>query len=156
MPAKVLAFDEDVEALLAEAQLPTADLATSRSLSLLGLREEGRLVGVVGIEVHGRVGLLRSLAVIPTRRNAGIGTGLVSSAEAWAAERGVETLYLLTTTAADFFARQGYEALSRSEAPTAIAATAQFSDLCPGSSSFMRKELGAGSSRQRTVAADGG
>jgi amino-acid N-acetyltransferase len=66
---------------------------------------------------------------------------LVSDAEAWATERGIKTLYLLTTTAAQFFSRLGYEAIPRSEAAAAIAATAQFSDLCPASSTLMRKVL---------------
>ena len=105
-------------------------------------------MGVVGVEVYGSVGLLRSLAVEPSHRKSGLGVSLVSNAETWAAEQGVETLYLLTTTAAQFFARRGYEAVPRSEAPAAIAATAQFSDLCPASSTFMRKVLTANHSLQ--------
>lgn len=73
---------------------------------------------------------------------------LVSNAETKAAEQGVESLYLLTTTAAQFFARLGYEAVPRSEAPAVIAATAQFSELCPASSTFMRKVLAANNSLQ--------
>jgi amino-acid N-acetyltransferase len=141
MRAEILSPNPEVEALLTEAQLPVADLANNRSLDLLGFRDGGRLVGVVGIEVYGGVGLLRSLAVAPAHRNAGLGDSLVSKAEAWAAKQKVKTLYLLTTTAAPFFARRGYEAVPRSEAPAAIAATAQFSDLCPASSTFMRKVL---------------
>lgn len=143
MRAESLSLDSDVEALLTEAQLPVADLAGSRSLTLFGIRDGGRLLGVVGVEVYGSVGLLRSLAVEPTHRHSGLGVSLVSNAEAWAAEQEVEALYLLTTTAAQFFARRGYEAVSRSEAPAAIAATAQFSNLCPASSAFMRKVLTA-------------
>ena len=63
-------------------------------------------------------------------------------------KQGIKTLYLLTTTAAQFFAKRGYEAVPRSEAPAAIAATAQFSDLCPASSAFMRKALAANNSLQ--------
>lgn len=143
MRAEIISLHTEVEALLSEAQLPVADLASSRSLNLLGIRDGGRLLGVVGVEVYGCVGLLRSLAVEPVHRNSGLGATLVSNAETWAAELGVETLYLLTTTAAQFFARRGYEAVPRSEAPAAIAATAQFSDLCPASSTFMRKVLAA-------------
>ena len=119
---------------------------SSRSLKLLGIRDGGRLVGVVGVELYGSDGLLRSLAVAPAHRNSGLGATLVSNAETWAAEQGVEILYLLTTTAAQFFARRGYEAVPRSEAPDAIAATAQFSDICPASSTFMRKVLAANNS----------
>ena len=148
MRAETISLNTEVEALLTEAQLPVSDLSSSLSLSLLGVRESGRLVGVVGIEVYGDVGMLRSLAVASARRNAGLGVSLVSNAEAWAAEQGVKALYLLTTTAAQFFARLGYEAIPRSEAPAAIAATAQFSDLCPASSTFMRKVLAANHSLQ--------
>ena len=57
MRAETLSLNPEVEALLTEAQLPVADLANSRSLNLFGMRDGGRLVGVVGIEVYGSVGL---------------------------------------------------------------------------------------------------
>jgi len=90
MCAETLSLNTEVEALLTEAQLPIADLASSRSLNLFGMRDGGRLVGVVGIEVYGSVGLLRSLAVAPAHRNSGLGGSLVSNAEAWAARQGVQ------------------------------------------------------------------
>ena len=148
MRAETINLNTEVEALLADAQLPVADLSSSRSLGLLGFRERGRLVGVVGVELYGSVGMLRSLVVAPAHRNTGLGMTLVSNAETKAAEQGVESLYLLTTTAAQFFARLGYEAVPRSEAPAVIAATAQFSELCPASSTFMRKVLAANNSLQ--------
>jgi len=135
-------------AVAADAQLPGSDLSDNPYLNLLSIRESGRVVGVVGVEVYGNVGMLRSLAVEPGSRKSGLGVSLVSGAEALAAARGVETLFLLTTTAARFFARLDYEAIARSEAPAAISATAQFSDLCPASSTFMRKILGANPSQQ--------
>lgn len=143
MRAETISLNAEVEALLTEAQLSVSDLSNSRSLNLLGIRRGGRLVGVVGVEVYGDVGMLRSLAVEPASRNTGLGVSLVSNAETWAAARGVKTLYLLTATAAQFFARLGYRAVPRSEAPAAIAATAQFSGLCPASSTFMGKVLAA-------------
>lgn len=149
MRAETISLNTEVEALLTGAQLPVADLANSRSLNLLGIRDGGRLLGVVGVEVYGRDGLLRSLAVEPAHRNSGLGATLVSNAETWTAEQGIETLYLLTTTARQFFAWRGYEAVPRSEASAAIAATAQFSDLCPASSTLMRKVLTANNSRRR-------
>ena len=90
MRAKTLSLNTEVEAFLTEAQLPVADLTSRRSLGLLGFRDRGRLVGVVGIEVYGSAGLLRSLAVAPTHRNSGLGVSLVSNAETWAAEQGVK------------------------------------------------------------------
>jgi len=133
----------EVESLLAEAALPVADLRDNRVLTLLGIRDAGQLAGIVGIEVHGEVGLLRSLAVAPARRGAGLGGRLVSEAEAWAVKQGIGTLYLLTETAVEYFAGLGYEAVPRSGAPAVIAVTRQFSDLCPASAAFMRKVLAA-------------
>lgn len=133
----------EVEALLAGAGLPTSDLPGSRSLNLLGFREGGHLVGVIGVEIYGQAGMLRSLAVDPTHRLTGLGTALVLEAETFAAGRGITALYLLTTTAAGFFTKLGYETIARSEAPVGIADTAQFTALCPASSAFMRKVIPA-------------
>lgn len=134
-------FDAEAEALLLSADLPVSDLHGRHSLELFGARADGRLVGVVGVERYGEVALLRSLAVDAAHRTSGYGQALVRHAERWAMQQGVKTCYLLTTTAADFFARRGYEVTTRAGAPAAIAATSQFSGLCPASSTFMLKSL---------------
>ncbi len=134
-------IDAEAEALLTAAALPIADLRDAREATFFGVRDAGRLVAITGIEVHGDVGLLRSLAVDPERRGGGLGRALVLHAEAWSRQRGLSALYLLTTTAEAFFARLGYETIPRSGAPEGIAGSAQFAGLCPGSSAFMRKLL---------------
>jgi amino-acid N-acetyltransferase len=53
----------------------------------------------------------------------------------------VETLYLLTTTAAPFFERYGYGAVAREEVPRPIRDTTEFTDLCPASATCMVKGL---------------
>ncbi|MFC3551049.1 arsenic resistance N-acetyltransferase ArsN2 [Lysobacter cavernae] len=137
-----IAFDDEVAALLVAADLPVADLGgTASPAHLFGLRRNGVLVGVVGLEHYGRVALLRSLAVAGARRHGGSGGELLRHAENWAARSGVQQLYLLTTTAAGFFARHGYRDCMRDAAPEAIAATAQFAGLCPASSAFMHRTL---------------
>lgn len=156
MCAEVINLDPEVEAMLVAAGLTVSDLSRSLSLNLLGVREESQLLGVVGIENYGRVGLLRSLVIAPARRNTGLGLSLVSDAERWAVAHGITTLYLLTATAADFFARRGYETIARSEAPVSIAATAQFKDLCPASSTLMRKVLTVNNSLQPSPASGHG
>jgi amino-acid N-acetyltransferase len=136
-------YDATVEAFLTRAALPVADLRARAGLQRFEVRRGERLIGVVGMEARGAVGLLRSLAVEEAHRRGRRGRALVKQAESWAARHGVEALYLLTTTAAGFFARQGYQAIARSEAPAAIAGTPQFAGLCPASSTFMRKKLAA-------------
>jgi amino-acid N-acetyltransferase len=142
--AQPIQLSTEVEALLVAADLPVSDLRDAARLQLFGHRLDERLVGVVGVEAHGEVGLLRSLAVASDQRGRGLGRALVADAEDWAASHGIREFYLLTTTAAPFFAALRYVAIPRSEAPAEIAATAQFASLCPSSSTFMRKLLTPG------------
>ena len=97
--------------------------------------------GVVGIELYGSEALLRSLAVRESERNGGTGRALVAAAETYACNAGVCSVYLLTETAAAFFASLGYCALAREDAPPAIRSTTQFSALCPDSAHLMTKAL---------------
>ena len=129
----------EVKGLLEANDLPVSDLTAD--VILMGRRSGGRLVGVVGLEALGSVGLLRSLAVETSERGGGLGGKLVSAVEQLAREAGIGELYLLTTTAEPYFARRGYQRLTREAAPAAIRQTTEFSSICPASSAFMRKVL---------------
>ena len=127
-----------VERLLSDAGLPSADVRTSPARFYLGYDGDER-VGVGGLEHYGTDGLLRSVVVERSARGNGYGTALCEGLERRARADGVETLYLLTTTAAEFFAERGYEEIERSAAPSEIRETAEFDDLCPASAACLRK-----------------
>lgn len=129
-----------VEALLETDDLPTEDVRTGTGRFYLA-SVDGEFVGVGGLEVHGAAGLLRSVVVATDARGEGLGTELCTALEARAREAGVEALYLLTTTAAGFFRRCGYEALPREAVPPAIEHTAEFRELCPADATCMYREL---------------
>lgn len=103
------------------------------------------MVGVIGLEIYSAIGLLRSLAVAPSYRGRCLGRELVTYAESLSIDQGVGELYLLTSTAEKFFTRLGYRQASRSNAPAVIKRTSQFAGLCPASSAFMSKQIGAAS-----------
>lgn len=136
-------YSQDVSALLVACDLPVADLRINGDVRFFGVRHEGELLGVIGIEMRDDAGLLRSLAIADAHRGNGLGRKLVAYAEEWAVCSGLRSLYLLTNTADDFFKRLGYVALARSDAPKAITETPQFAGLCPASSTFMAKVLSA-------------
>lgn len=136
-----VAFDARIDALLAAHHLPTSDLGDGSKARLFGCIDDGRLLGVVGLECFDGSALLRSLAVPEAGRGSGLGGALVAHAERTAAGQGIEAVYLLTETAEGFFERLGYRRGDRSHAPAAIAATTQFASLCPASSAFMAKSL---------------
>lgn len=102
---------------------------------------DAELVGIGGIETCGSNGLLRSVVVTEPNRGQGYGTALCEAMEDRARTDGVETLYLLTTTAAAFFRRRGYEPVDREEAPPRIRVTTEFADLCPSSATCLAKAL---------------
>ena len=130
---------KDVEALLAAAGLPVDDLGDD-GIELWGAFED-RLLGVVGVQWLDGAALLRSLAVDPAAREHGLGAKLCGIVEARARERKLSELWLLTTSARDYFARRGYEAVPREHAPVAVRATAQFTSLCPATATVMRRSL---------------
>jgi amino-acid N-acetyltransferase len=127
--------------LLTNADLPTDDIDALDLRHFFGCGSGQQLMGLVGLELFGPVALLRSLAVANHARGTGCGKKLVAYVEDYARENGVSKLYLLTTTAEDFFAKLGYGTANRSEAPKAIAETREFSGICPGSAAFMVKRL---------------
>lgn len=82
-----------------------------------------------------------SIAVMASHaRGQAMGPRLLAAAESQASEAGVRTLYLLTTSAAPFFASRGYVTLARDAAPEGIRGRAQFAWLCPASA-FMGEAL---------------
>lgn len=136
-----ICFDERVAVLLRDSALPTDDLSPSSKVIFFACICDEELCGVVGLEIYESCVLLRSLAVAPGCRNAGLGGSLLAHAEHEALGRGAAEIYLLTTTAGAFFSRRGYTIIDRGCAPVEIAATRQFSELCPSSSSFMVKKV---------------
>lgn len=100
------------------------------------------LVGVVGVEPCGtRYGLLRSAVVASHWRGKGIGRDLVERVIGDARRRGVEALYLLTTTAEDYFPLFGFSRTTREEVPDAVRATEEFREACPASAAVMMRTL---------------
>jgi amino-acid N-acetyltransferase len=128
-----------VRRLLDDAELPTADL--DGDVALYVATRDGERVGAGGLERRGDAALVRSVVVAPASRGEGHGRAIVDGLEARARDAGVEALYLLTTTAAEFFAARGYERIDRGAVPGAIAETTEFTALCPDSATCMRKEL---------------
>lgn len=129
-----------VNQLLREADLLTDDLPEGLPNFILAF-DDDKPIGVAGVEVYGKVGLLRSVAVAAGYRSQRVGGELVGQIQQRAMQQGIEDLYLITTTADAYFARKGFCRVDRGEAPAAIAATRQFSALCPSSAVIMKKSL---------------
>ncbi|MCY4468536.1 MAG: arsenic resistance N-acetyltransferase ArsN2 [Thiotrichales bacterium] len=139
-PAQRMQFDA-IARLLRAAGLPVEDLDVAMLDAFVVATEGEVCVGVAGLEIYESYALLRSLAVEPRHRSRGLGAKLVDAVETEAQARGVTALYLLTTTAATFFERVGYTAHDRAAVPPAIAATTEFSSLCPDTADCLWRDL---------------
>ncbi len=128
-----------VLALLAQADLPTADITEAGLQDFIVALDSGAVIGAAGLERYGEHALLRSLVLAPDWRGHGLGTALVEAIEARARALGVRSLVLLTETAAPFFAALGYDGIPRAQAPAALQASREFTTLCPASCSCMQK-----------------
>ncbi|RKD97537.1 arsenic resistance N-acetyltransferase ArsN2 [Halopiger aswanensis] len=129
-----------VESLLEATNLPNDDVREKPEAFYIASDGDER-VGIGGLEQYGGDGLLRSLVVESGARSNGYGTAICDALEEAARADGIERLYLLTTTAAEFFADRGYERIDRSDAPPAIRRTDQFADLCPATATCLRRSL---------------
>lgn len=129
-----------VLALLERAHLPGAGVADALAHFVIA-EDKGELVGVVGLEIYGASALLRSAAVEEKWRGSGVGRVLIERALDLARMRGIEDVFLLTTTAEHYFPRFGFTCVSRDSVDQAVQASVEFQDACPASATVMRKSL---------------
>lgn len=129
-----------VEALLEANGLPYQDVRTKPECFFVAYAGAER-IGVGGVERYGSNGLLRSVVVTESNRGLGYGSALCDALEDHARANGVGTLYLLTTSASEFFRHCGYGEIVRETVPSSIQRTTEFTDLCPSSATCMRKPV---------------
>jgi len=129
-----------VVGLLRECALPHEDIGEHLS-GLIAAKRDKNLIGTVALEIYESVGLLRSLAVTEACRSHGLATELLTQIVTHARPSGVERLFLLTTTAQDFFTKRGFASFERTLVPGAIAGTEEFRTLCPGTATCMSKDI---------------
>ena len=99
------------------------------------------VVGAAAVELYADGALLRSVVVSPRVQRRGLGHRLTEAALILAKSRGVETVFLLTTTAEQFFPKLGFEQISRADVPESVQASVEFQSACPDSATVMRKRL---------------
>jgi amino-acid N-acetyltransferase len=129
-----------IQALLAENGLPFEDIDEHLAHFITAKKDEV-VIGTVGLEVHGNFALLRSLAVKEKYRGHGIAKVLCERVLRYARDLSITNIYLLTDSAAGFFAKLQFKQIDRDQAPEAIRSTKEFAELCPSTAIFMSSAL---------------
>jgi len=131
---------DGIKRLLVGSLLPSRDAGGAHQRFIVAL-ENGRLIGCAGLQVAGQDGLVRSMAVHWTRRNAGLGSRLHQRLLFEAVLAGVRTLYVVTTTAEDFFAGHGFRRIAAQSVPPDLQASEEFTTFVPGGSTVMSRPV---------------
>ncbi len=140
--ARIDANDAGLIAALTEAKLPTDDLGEPGRTFYAYRSLAGATLGYGGYELYGADAFLRSVVVAPKVRGRRIGRNLVPLLLYRAYRQGARTAWLLTVTAADFFAKIAFHRRPRTEAPAAILETREAKSLCPVSAVLLSKTIG--------------
>ncbi|MBC7848681.1 MAG: GNAT family N-acetyltransferase [Chitinophagaceae bacterium] len=139
LPASGSDYPAVVELLVAQ-QLPFEDIDVSLDHFMI-VKQNDHLIAVGAIELHQPYALLRSVATHPHHRGKKLATRLIHQLLAEAKGNGVKSVFLLTTTAREFFLNQGFSEIDRNSCPAEIASSTEFQSICPSSAILMQKEI---------------
>lgn len=125
-----------IAALLRTSGLPVEGLFDHLDTAFVA-RRAGRIVGSAALELYDDGALLRSVAVDGSVRGRGIGQRLTTAALELADALNAPAVFLLTTTADDFFPRFAFRRISREEVPPGVQQSIEFRSACPASATVM-------------------
>jgi arsenate reductase len=132
---------DEVRRLLNECGLPEEGVEDQWPQAYVVVKDDHRVVASAGLEVYGREGLLRSVAVAPQFRERGWGAQLLQERMRAAARSGVTRVFLLTTTAADFFLHHGFVPADRGSPGPELRSSAEFARACPTTATCLVRNL---------------
>lgn len=127
-PFATPADKDQIRRLLSQCGLPT--VYVHRHLkSFIVAKAAKKIVGVIGLEAYGRVGLLRSLCVEKAYRGRGLAKMLNARMMAYAHMQGIDRLYMFTFNAEEFASKLGFHKIGKNRIPKSIRSTWQFRRL---------------------------
>ena len=127
-----------IEDLLRASQLPVSGVKSAIGHFIVA-ESHGKLVGAIGVELYESAALLRSAVVDRSMRGTGLGVALVNAIVREAEGQGVEQIFLLTTTAENYFPRFGFAPVRRAAVPESVKISVEFRGACPDSAIVMMR-----------------
>jgi amino-acid N-acetyltransferase len=131
---------DSVTKLLQSENLPVEDIPASLPHFFV-IEDRGEIIAAVGLEIYGQDGLLRSMVVKPSYRNQSLAATLLDNLLLFAADKGIVDIYLVTTTAENYFSKKKFFVVQRSDVPLPIGSTQEFSTLCPSTAAVMMRKI---------------
>ena len=135
---------EAISALLNDSKLPLDGVAEALDNFILAEGNGIHVVGAAGLEVYGRVALLRSVVVAPGWQGYGVGRALTGEILSRARARNIDDVFLLTTTAENFFPSFGFQRIERADVPAELGGSPELRGACPATATVMKLSLNSG------------
>lgn len=132
----------NIRELLSHCGLHNTDISERKLVNFIAARWGEDIVGAIGLEIASDDGLVRSLAISDKFRGQGVARDLSTALEGYARSKGIKTLYLITTTAENFFAGRGYESIPRESAPDSVKNLDEFRRFNAKTAVCMYKKIG--------------
>lgn len=129
-----------VEKILQENHLVTHGVFSDNVIFYWFISDEKK-VGFAAFEERGKSALLRSMVIFNEYRNQNFGSKFCSLLIDKAKEMNFKNIYLLTTTAKDFFLKQNFKLTQRNFAPPEIQESEQFKSICPETAACLYLDL---------------
>ena len=105
------------------------------------VKKGNEVIACIGIEIYTDIGLLRSAAVKPEYQGQGLGKYLTEKILFYAQEKQCKELYLLTTTAKNFFIKFGFQQIIKEDVNPTVKQSEEFKGACPDTAIIMRKTI---------------
>jgi amino-acid N-acetyltransferase len=86
--------------------------------------------------------------VSPPSRGTGVGRQLVESILERANQEGIDDIYLLTTSAENYFPRFGFARTTRAAVPETVKTSAEFRGACPDTAVVMSRRAREGTRKK--------
>lgn len=131
-----------IQRLLVAQQLPLEGVDEHLDTMVIA-RKNDDVIGAAAVELYADGALLRSVVVDRAHQGQGLGYGLTEAALQVARRHGARMVFLLTTTAEQFFPRFGFQPIPRTEVPPSVQTSVEFQSACPLSATVMYKTLSA-------------
>ena len=130
-----------MEQLLEKASLNKEGLAEhfDNFLVVEDLRSQPpHIVGMVGLEIYGEKGILRSLVLRSESWNSKVGVELLALILSYGWRKGLKEVYLMTRSSQAFFEYWGFVEMDWSELPDVLRQSSQFQEYDPAYVILMR------------------
>ncbi|MFV8826313.1 GNAT family N-acetyltransferase [Alkalihalobacterium sp. APHAB7] len=130
-----------IQRLVAKAGLTEEGIEKRLDHFLVVETDEKEIVGTVGIEPIGNDGLLRSLVIKSEHWNAKIGLDFLEIALAYAKQKELDQLYLITHRSLEFFEYLGFKIIEDEHIPEHVENSPHFGQYVKGVTKLMALDL---------------